>query len=289
MIKVLRGLYAVFNYLVILGLLYVHFIAKEATYNDALNFYMFPLPVIIGIVFTLTIFLKTRRYNFIVLTFLTAIWLFRSYKLNLPSKVTDNDLQLVFWNASRTQGFNEALALNGSVPDVLVLAEAKPIVVAQLQQEYPNIFCHQVKSDLYIFSKAKIQIDKIITSKYNTTLAAFSVFDINFYVVDVTGSTDVPRQWEFEFLDRFIPVKNRMVVLGDFNVPFESTYLLKYKTNFKHAFNEKGNGFRETWFYNLPILSLDHIWVSKDLNVLKTQKIHTTKSDHVMLKTYINP
>lgn len=59
------------------------------------------------------------------------------------------------------------------------------------------------------------------------------------------------------------------------------------KQNFNQAFNEKGNGFRETWFYNLPLLSLDHIWVSKDLKVLKTKKINTFKSDHNMIKTYI--
>ena len=63
--------------------------------------------------------------------------------------------------------------------------------------------------------------------------------------------------------------------------------LNKIKSTFNHAFNEKGNGFRETWFWNLPLLSLDHIWVSKDLKILKTQKINTFKSDHCMLKTYV--
>ena len=65
------------------------------------------------------------------------------------------------------------------------------------------------------------------------------------------------------------------------------SYLKQLKKDFNQAFYKKGNGFRETWFYNLPLLSLDHIWVSKDLKILKTEKIHTLKSDHNMLKTYI--
>ena len=70
-------------------------------------------------------------------------------------------------------------------------------------------------------------------------------------------------------------------------MPYESLFLKKIKANYEHFFSKKGNGFRETWFWNLPILSLDHIWVSKDLNIINSKKIRTKNSDHVMIKTIV--
>ena len=122
---------------------------------------------------------------------------------------------------------------------------------------------------------------------FSTAVIAFKVNEINFYAVDVTASMNVPRAWGLDFVDSHITKKDHAVILGDFNVPYESDYLKNIKTNFNHAFNQKGNGFRETWFWNIPLLSLDHIWVSKDLEILKTEKIGTFKSDHSMLKTYV--
>ena len=138
-----------------------------------------------------------------------------------------------------------------------------------------------------MFSKTEIQIVSENKSNYNTTVINFKTNGVDFYAVDVTGSTDVPRTWELGFVNKWIKNNKKAIVLGDFNVPFESKNLNKFKAEFTHAFNTKGNGFRETWFWNLPILSLDHIWISKDLKILKTQKINTFKSDHCMLKTYV--
>ena len=103
----------------------------------------------------------------------------------------------------------------------------------------------------------------------------------------MSASIYVPRSRELGFVNEYIKPKEKSILLGDFNVPYESKYLNEFKTNFNHAFNEKGNGFRETWFWTIPLLSLDHIWVSKDLEILKTEKIGTFKSDHSMIKVIL--
>ena len=131
-------------------------------------------------------------------------------------------------------------------------------------------------------------LDNIAIDFVGTNVGSGSkTYNINFYAVDVSGSMDVPREWELTFVNEYVEQKTQTILLGDFNVPFESKFLDSIKNNFNHAFNEKGNGFRETWFWNIPLLSLDHIWVSKDLKVLKTKKIRTFKSDHNMPKTVI--
>ncbi|AUS05368.1 hypothetical protein C1A40_07700 [Tamlana carrageenivorans] len=77
------------------------------------------------------------------------------------------------------------------------------------------------------------------------------------------------------------------MVLGDFNLPYESLYFKEIKRHFNHWFSSKGNGFRETWSWGLPLLSLDHIWVSKDLEILDSKKLNSLESDHEMIKTVI--
>lgn len=289
MLKIIKALYLLINVLIIIGLLLIHFVFKESSYTSSLNFYAFQLPIIIFIVLLLSIFLKKkiRKFNFVLASALLLIWLSRSFKIHITDDIKETDLEIVFWNASRNNGFKEAFIENNEVPDILVLVESKKNNLHELQLKYPNYYFYEMQREMYIFSKNKVEINKTEISKYNTTVLNFKAQGVNFYAIDVTGSTDVPRSWELGFVDEIIKLTKNTIVLGDFNVPFESKYLEKFKSNFNHAFNKKGNGFRETWFWNIPLLSLDHIWVSKDLKVLKTEKINTFKSDHSMIKTYV--
>ena len=277
------------NVITIIGLLLIHFVFKESSYTSSLNYYAFPIPIIIVIILVLSIFLKkkSRKYNLVLVSVLLLIWLSRSFKIHFSNNIKETDLEIVFWNASRNNGFEEAFIENNEIPDILILVESKKNNLNKLQLKYPDFYFYEMQREMYIFSKTQIQIDKTEISKYNTTVLNFKIQEINFYAIDVTGSTDVPRSWELEFVDKAITQTKSTVILGDFNVPFESKYLDNIKSNFNHAFNEKGNGFRETWFWNIPLLSLDHIWVSKDLKILKTEKTGTFKSDHSMLKTYV--
>jgi hypothetical protein len=287
MVKIFKCLFWIINVAIIVALLAIHFVLKEGSFFDAIRFYAFPLPVIIVIVLGLSVFLSKRKYNLILGGILLAIWLSQSFKIHIPEAINEKDLEVVFWNASRDNGFIEAFKENGSIPDVMVLVESEKNNIQELQSKYPNYYFYKSVREIYIFSKNPILIKSEESSKYNSTVINFKTNEMNFFAVDVTGSQDVPRTWELGFVNKLITKSPNTIIIGDFNVPFESKNLKKIKTNFNHAFNEKGNGFRETWFWNIPLLSLDHIWVSKDLEILKTQKINTFKSDHCMLKTYI--
>lgn len=256
---------------------------------SSLYFYTFPLPVIILLVLLFSIVLtkQWRRYNLIIASLLLLTWLSRSFKIHIPDTISKQDLEVVFWNASRDNTFEEAFKENGNIPDVLVLVESPKNNLQSFKQQYPNDYYYKSDKELFIFSKTPLDIKSENISKYGTTVINFRTAGINFYVVDATGSPDVPRKWELTYINKSIKEKSNTIVLGDFNTPYESSYLKQLKTDFNQAFNKKGNGFRETWFYNLPLLSLDHIWVSKDLKILKTEKIHMFKSDHNMLKTFI--
>lgn len=289
MLKIIKILYLLVNSVIIIALLSIHFVLQESSYQNSLLFYTFPLPVIIAIVLCLTIFLsKTfRKYNLLLAGALLLFWLGRSFKIHIPEEINESDIEVVFWNASHERNLEDAFDISGNIPDVFVLVEHGKYSVDRLQLKYSDYYFYKSINGISIFSKLPIELIDDISSNYGTNIVKFETYNINFYAVDVSGSMDVPREWELTFVNEYVEQKTQTILLGDFNVPFESKFLDSIKNNFNHAFNEKGNGFRETWFWNIPLLSLDHIWVSKDLKVLKTKKIRTFKSDHNMLKTVI--
>ena len=289
MLKIIKILYLLVNSVIIIALLSIHFVLKESSYQNSLLFYTFPLPVIIAIVLCLTIFLsKTfRKYNLLLAGALLLFWLGRSFKIHIPEEINESDIEVVFWNASHERNLEDAFDISGNIPDVFVLVEHGKYSVDRLQLKYSDYYFYKSINGISVFSKLPIELIDDISSNYGTNIVKFETYNIKFYAVDVSGSMDVPRAWELGFVNSIIKKQTNTIILGDFNVPFESKFLDSIKNNFNHAFNEKGNGFRETWFWNIPLLSLDHIWVSKDLKVLKTKKIRTFKSDHNMLKTVI--
>lgn len=273
----------------IVTLLAVHFVIKERTFWSSLIFYALPLPIIILTVLLLSIVLtkKWRRYNLIIASILLLIWLSRSFKIHIPDTIQKTDLEIVFWNVARRNNLETVFNESGDIPDVMVLVESGKNNIEEFKRKYPKYYFYRSDKELFIFSKTLLDIKSENVSKYGTSVINFKTAGVNFYAVDATGSPDVPRAWELTYINKYVKEKHNTLVLGDFNTPYESIYLKQFKKDFNHAFSKKGNGFKETWFYNLPLLCLDYIWVSKDLKILKTQKINTLKSDHNMLKTYI--
>lgn len=282
-------LFQLIDVVIILGLIAIHFVIKERTFWSSLFFYALPLPVIIFIVLMLSIVLtkKWRRFNLIIASLLFLVWLGRSFKLHIPDDIKEKDLEVVFWNTARHNSFEMAFHDSEDIPDVMVLVEFKNKNIEELKIRYPKYYFYRSDQEMLIFSKTPLVIERENTSKFKTSVINFKTAGINFYAVDAAGSTDVPREWGLTYINKSIKEKNNTIVLGDFNTPYESIHLKQIKKDFNHAFSKKGNGFKETWFYNLPLLCLDYIWVSKDLKILKADKIFSTKSDHSMLKTVV--
>ncbi|GAA4235405.1 hypothetical protein GCM10022291_17200 [Postechiella marina] len=288
MIKIIKALYLFANILIIAALLTLHFFVKEYNHYISIYFYLFPLPVIIAIVLVLSIFLgKLKKYNLMLAALLCLVWLSRSFRISFDSEIKETDLEVVFWNASRENSFEDVFLDLEKIPDVMVLTETKGNNFNDLHKKYPDYYFYKSKKELQIFSKTPMQIIKEGSSNHNSTVVHFKTSGVHFFAVDMMGSYDVPKSWEFNFANPEINKTTNAIVLGDFNVPLESFFLRRFKQDFNHAFLKKGNGFVETWPNNIPLLSLDHIWVSKDLEILKTEKINTLKSDHSMLRAFI--
>ncbi len=276
-------------YGVILGLyLLIHFVLKDNYYWASLLFYALPLPIVILFNLIILPFCKSvfKKYVKLALGFLIIAWCLQSLALNLGAK-HNADIDIVYWNAGHTQGFDDAFNQNQNTPDVMVLVEYDTTDYKSIRRKYPELHFYLSKEGIGICSKKQIKNVQEQTSPRNSTVLKFETYNLQFFALDVTPNVFNFRKSEFEFINKHITEKHKTIILGDFNTPLESVYLKTYKHNYQHAFSESGFGLKETWFWNIPILSLDHIWVSEDLQLIKTQKIHGFKSDHAMIKTQI--
>ncbi|MGB5420181.1 endonuclease/exonuclease/phosphatase family protein [Algibacter sp.] len=219
---------------------------------------------------------------------LLILWVSRSFNINTSAVIQENDIEIVFWNATHKREFKHVFEKTKNIPDVVVLVEYHAEELEETKLKYPEFFFYwHAESEIGIFSKTPIDIDEIFISKDETVVISFFTHTLNFYAIDVASSFNVYRKNQLKFVTESIKKTNKCILIGDFNTPLESKFLNTIKMDFNQVLTEKGNGFRETWFWNIPLLSLDHIWVSKDLQIINSEKISTFKSDHTMVKTSI--
>ncbi|WP_339893424.1 endonuclease/exonuclease/phosphatase family protein [uncultured Algibacter sp.] len=290
MLKFLKNQILRINLIVVIALLLIHFVLKENNYFFSLLYYTLPLPLIIIAVVLFSIFQskKIRTYNLILALVLSVIWFGRSFKINTSEAIKETDIEVVFWNATHKREFKDVFDEVETLPDVVVLVEYHAEELAETKLNYPDFFFYwHSESEIGIFSKMTIDIKEVVLSEDETVVINFFTNGINFYAIDVASSMNVYRKQQLKFVTESIKVIENTILLGDFNTPLESKFLNDIRTNFNQVLTEKGNGFRETWFWNIPLLSLDHIWVSKDLEIIKAEKISTFKSDHSMVKAVI--
>lgn len=266
----------------------VHFTIKDTFYISGLLFYGTPLPLIVlGLIFLLLFIKASARKYYVVLTLvLTVIWVSRSYT-HSPDVDTTNSLEIVLWNAYRIRNFEDAFSVSKSTPDVMVLIECDEYDYQKIKEKYKNYHFELTEKSVGIFSKTPIKIHSKVKTKDHVVVVHFSTKNTHFYAIDVSSDLRHFREPMLKSIISQVKTEDKTIILGDFNTPFESLFFKNFKKKYQHAFTEKGNGFRETWFWNIPLLSLDHIWVSKDVKILKTEKISTWKSDHSMLKMYL--
>jgi hypothetical protein len=283
----MKKLICILKIAIIIGII-IHFTIKDTILLSALIFYALPLPVLIASTLLVAFLTKksSQKIAVIIALVLSVIWIKESYVFN--AEVEKEGIEIVFWNAFHDRNFLDAFEVNGNIPEVLVLVEGSKKDLISIKEKYPNYYFHISKEEIGIFSKTPIDLGKEIIGEENSTFLDFKTNGFNFYVVDISAGVFKSRQRSLDFVSSNILKRDKTIILGDFNTPYESVHFSNFKNTYTHAFSEKGKGFRETWFWNIPLLSLDHIWVSKDLEINQVNKINTFKSDHAMLRMFLN-
>ena len=102
------------------------------------------------------------------------------------------------------------------------------------------------------------------------------------FVVDIKSNPFVSRREPLEKLIALVESTRDKptVLMGDFNTPADSAFLDDLRSAFRNAFETAGDGYAATWPLPVPVLTLDQVWVSRDLQLHGCRHLWTSSSDH---------
>lgn len=104
--------------------------------------------------------------------------------------------------------------------------------------------------------------------------------ELTVVVADVRSQPWISREQAMAGILRAAGNDPRAIILGDFNTPPESVWFREWKDRgFTLANDGPRRGFRETWAYGLPLLTLDQIWLAPGWRPVDCT-LHRGDSDH---------
>ncbi|MGK0184928.1 MAG: endonuclease/exonuclease/phosphatase (EEP) superfamily protein YafD [Verrucomicrobiales bacterium] len=281
--------------------LFIRLTVRDSWFITAPIFYAFALPLqATGWAILSGIMLKGKRVGFAIAYISLALtigiyWFQSSYRIrDLPTSA-ESDLTVLFWNTAYADHPNPTLIdlVNEHQPDIVAMVEAGGLTrqnVVTYESELPR---YRVVRKLGMAMGCFIRGDFAITdqqrlpnrSGFARIKVPLSSGAVDLLIVDIGPNAFYPRGNRIaRILQEATGTGRTTIVAGDFNTPWDSAFFDPWRRQLIHADDHAGTRFRETWRSGLPILAIDHVWVTPDLRPLSTQKIYAPgTSDHACL------
>ena len=113
--------------------------------------------------------------------------------------------------------------------------------------------------------------------------------ELTVIVVDVRSQPWISREPSLAGILKAAAGDPKTIILGDFNTPLESKWFRPWREQGLTLANDgPRKGFRETWAYGLPLLTLDHIWLGPGWKPLRVDRSRHG-SDHLMVNSLLGP
>ena len=284
------------GWLILAAGLLLHLTIRDRVDYLSVVFYALPLPVLGGAAIVLCAWRKWRRGAAAVALMILGVWFSRSWCWNEPKPAAAGapEFRALYWNLGRPKVPSQHLIdlVLRLQPDVVGCGEpGKDFMLhgAAYEKALPGYTCHLMPRGILLLSRWPLKMRG--RGRLDET-GAFAYFDVSapqgvvrLVLVDVWADPRRPRKRSLDEALSFAENDARCIIMGDFNTPLESVWLDPYRAQLQNAFESSGRGFRETWFWRLPLLSLDHVWVGKNWQLLEARKIHRSSSDHAAVFT----
>lgn len=281
---------------------FLQFGLKDRIPGISLLFYAMPKPCLAALAITLAIWprvrWRSRMAAALAAVTLAGLWISTSWHQPKPVATTprnpDQEVRILYWNLCRPTGVQEAM--------VKLVQEFQPHVAAFVEpgQGDMEARCKTYESLLPGYQAAWMPRGILwlskVPSRYRARgklegIGAFARFDVDglgptFPVVvgDVYPNPFHSRKGQLAEILEHAQGRSDAIMLGDFNTPLESVFFEPFRQNYTQALEQAGQGFQETWPLGFPLLSLDHLWLGHDWQVVETRKLWSVPdSDHAAL------
>ncbi len=263
----------------------------------AMPFYATPWPLVALAFFLAGVWLRRGRVVWLSAGLLVCgVWLALDYRVQQPhvshAEVGGDRTRVLFWNVNRPrqhpkQTLLELIAeLDPHVVAMVEMEDPGPREIASYRDELPGWQVLSLPRSMACFSRVPVKFIELAWlgdgSFANQVQLTFPEGPVSLWIADIHAS---PRRERWGPLGELFKRSSRdaaTLVVGDFNTPQDSAALDEWQAHFTNAWDEAGSGFRQSWPYGLPILSLDQLWVGPSFHVLRQRSGYSLwrGSDH---------
>jgi len=275
-------------------LLVIHFLVKDNIPIIAVIFYSFPIILLLFLnLFFISLYRKDKKAWIPFLAcfiLLLGYWWNTSFQYGKESHQSEKNLKIMFRNLARIDNHpNQKLLarFDQKSPDVAAFVEAGKLndeVINQYQKLFPEYTVMDLRGGMLLFSKGEVEevIFHEIGRKSRLNIIRIKLDEITYslFIVDIWSN---PFFWKKHVIQKVLDMSEKyenVIIMGDFNTPYKSVFFDNYRKKFKNAFRASGTGVSATWPYGIPLLEIDHVWTSKELNPESMQKHFDLLSDH---------
>jgi endonuclease/exonuclease/phosphatase family metal-dependent hydrolase len=204
------------------------------------------------------------------------------------------DFKVLEWNTAhgRTGWAGIVAAIRRQNVDVIGLVEADaqpPATEGFWKGQFPDYSVSAPGSGLVLLVRGEIQSIEFQEFGTKSRLAAARIvvggMPVRVALVDLEANPLSRRKLLMEHVNAIAasPFDGPTLVMGDFNTPGDSVWFGELRRAYSEVMEKAGSGLLATWPFPIPLLALDHIWVSNGLVPVCAGKRLGWRSDHAQV------
>ncbi|MEN8192423.1 MAG: endonuclease/exonuclease/phosphatase family protein [Bacteroidota bacterium] len=231
---------------------------------------------------------KFHRISSIIIFILIFLIIFNSDSGFID---TDSSAKIILWNSARDKTTTEDIVdfVNGNKADIYLFIEfdkrkKKVAEKHNIDKLLPQYSLNQLSGNMAILVESGNEVTRIdsLDDSYNY-FNIVEVSGIKYAIVDIGSWPFYNRAKPFEMLYQLVSKHYVDIIAGDFNTPYNSVHFEKFFQNYNCGITDN-KYLRETFPSCIPLVSLDHIFVSTRFKITSYAPIAICKSDHYPLK-----
>jgi vancomycin resistance protein VanJ len=256
--------------------------------------YATPWPVVGAIAFFGSVLAGSHRVLRLTLAAVCAaciaLWLNQSWKPAQVGADVRGDLRFAYWNAAGPQRRVGKVIEHARTfdADFLAIGEAGDPSEGTLnlwKGAFSGYTVLRVSEETLVAAKGTVKHHRsgwLPKMRYNIVEVLLRDRTLRVVIVDFDADLTRSRRPAFESLNTMLAgfADQPLVLMGDFNTPADSPYFKAMGGNFRDAWSVVGSGMAESWPVPLPVLRLDHVWLSPNLKATSLRQDWSLLSDH---------
>lgn len=210
-------------------------------------------------------------------------------------------LKVMFWNIGHPKKIpaevHELITLHR--PQLLVLAEAEKLTSQEktgFEQRHPGYRIVSCEGGLVAAVQGNLTLERSQYLAYRTRVHGLTAHfegrpePWHLVLADLGPWPLLPRTDRTNRILEMAGNQPRTLVIGDFNTPYESTSFDSWRQNWHHGLAQAPDSpGLPTWPIGLPLLAIDHVWMSRDLTPVAALKGTPWWFDHAWQIITIQP